>query len=252
MNNTSQCPSCSSAIDITKNAVCPSCGFQLCTGLVPVIVQPVRRVQKLPASVLLALLIDITGSTGRFSEGVFQAVKMILDFHAPKIREMRVFLHTAGDLDYGQECTLVGNGVTAPEATTAVERLSFGGGGDEPETHLDSVQTVLNTTPWELDRHWRNVLILFLTADSKPARSAVTARQLGEALRGRGIQLYVVAEDYPFARELSEAACGLFFSITNDPEPAQMQQIAVGISQTLLLTVASPATKPMTVPMNRP
>jgi hypothetical protein len=90
-------------------------------------------------------------------------------------------------------------------------------------------------------------LIVFLTADSKPARSGTTPAKLGAALKSRGILVYLVAEDYPFARELAAAADGLFFAISNDPDPVQMQQIAAGISQSLLITAAGGATRPMTV-----
>jgi hypothetical protein len=148
---------------------------------------------------------------------------------------------------------LLCNGVSVPEAIAEVARLQYGGGGDEPETHADSVETVMTTIPWEPDaRRWRNALIMFLTADSKPARSGTTPRQLGTALKSRGILVYLVAEDYPFARELAVAAEGLFFPISNDPDPVQMQQIAAGISQSILITAAGGATRPMTVPTPTP
>lgn len=248
MNTKVKCPSCSAAIDPAINTVCPNCGFQVCLGLAPTIIQPVRRLQKISASVLVSLLIDITGSTGRFARGVPLAVKHILELIGAKARETKVYVHTGGDLDYGQQCVLLCNGLPVPEAVVEVARLGFGGGGDEPETHADSVETVLATTPWEPDaRKWRNALIVFLTADSKAARSGTTPAKLGAALKSRGILVYLVAEDYPFARELAAAADGLFFAISNDPDPVQMQQIAAGISQSLLITAAGGATRPMTV-----
>ena len=201
---------------------------------------------------LLAFLIDITGSTGRFAAGVVEAIRMILGQITARVRGLSIYLYGGGDLDCGQECTLLASGVPVAEAIATVERLSFQGGGDSEETHADSVETVITTTPWELDRQWRNVLVVFLTADSKPSRSGLTTRQLGEKLQRQGIQLFVVAEDYPFARDLVDAAAGLFFPISNNPDPTQMQQIAGAISQTLLLTVASPATKPMTRPLPAP
>ena len=248
MNTNIKCPSCSAEVDTTSSAVCPNCGFQVSLGLTPAIVQPVRRLQKISASVLASILIDITGSTGEFAKGVPLAVKSILELIGAKARDTKVFVHTGGDLDYHQQCVLLCNGVPVQEAIAEVARLGYGGGGDEPETHADSVETVMTTTPWELDaRKWRNAFIAFLTADSKPARSGVTPRQLGAALKSRGILVYLVAEDYPFARELAEAAEGLFFTISNDPDPIQMQQIAAGISQSILVTAAGGATRPMTV-----
>ncbi len=242
-----KCPSCSAEFDATHTASCPNCGFQVSLTLAPAIVQPTRRLHKISASVLVSLLIDITGSTGKFAKGVPLAVKQILEPISAKARETKVYVHTGGDLDCGQQCTLLCNGVSVPEAIAEVARLHYGGGGDEPETHADSVETVMTTTPWELDaRKWRNALMIFLTADSKPARSGITPRQLGRALKTRGILVYLVAEDYPFARELAAAAEGLFFVISNDPDPVQMQQIAAGISQSILITAAGGATRPMT------
>jgi len=246
--NLIKCPSCAAEFDTTNTATCPNCGFQVSLALAPPIVQPMRRLQKISASVLVAVLIDITGSTGKFAKGVPLAVKQILEAIAAKARETKVYVHTGGDLDCGQQCVLLCNGVSVPAAIAEVARLHYGGGGDEPETHADSVETVMTTTPWELDpRQWRNALIVFLTADSKPARSGITPRQLGAALKSRGMLVYLVAEDDPFARELAAAAEGLFFPISNDPDPVQMQQIAAGISQSILITAAGGATRPMTV-----
>jgi hypothetical protein len=178
------------------------------------------------------------------------AVKLILEAIAARAREIKVYAFTGGDLDYGQQCVSICNGVTVPEAISEVARLSYGGGGDEPETHGDSVETALNTTLWEPDaRRYRNAFIAFLTADSKPARSGITPAQLGAAFKSRGILVNLVAEDYPFARELAQAADGLFFPISNNPDPAEMQQIAARISQSILITAASTATRPMTVPL---
>ena len=249
MNVVTKCPSCSNDVDAASSRVCPSCGFQLPLDLVPAVAQPVRQVRKVNAWVLMALLIDVTGSTGTFAVGVLLAIKLILASINAKARQTKVFVHTGGDLDYDEQCLPLCNGVTPEEAIAAVGRITYQGGGDAPETHADSVETVLATTPWEPDaKTWRNAFVAFLTADSKPARSGVTPAQLGAALKSRGILTYLVAEDYPFARQLVEAAEGLFFPISNNPDPAQMQQIAAGISQSILINVASTATRPMTVP----
>lgn len=253
MNTIIKCPHCLAEYDTATSSVCPNCQSQTSQVLALTIVQPIRRVQKISASVLVSILIDRTGSTGKFGQGVPLAAKQFLEPIAAKARETKVYVHTGGDLEYGEQCILICNGVTVPEAISEIARLQYNGGGDEPETHIDSVETVIKTTPWEPDpRKWRNALIIFLTADSKPARSGVTPRQLGAALKSRGILVYLVAEDYPFAHELAEAADGLFFPITNDPDPVQMQQIAAGISQSILVTAASTATRPMTVPMSTP
>ena len=250
MNTFNKCPSCAAEVDTSTNSVCPHCHFQFNTDLAPSIIQPVRRVQKLSICALVALLIDITGSTRAYATGVPLIVTIILKLIAAKARETKVFVHTGGDLDYDQKCQLIANGVSPQAAIDEVAKLIYSGGGDDLETHTDSVETVVATTPWEPDaRKWRNALIILLTADSKPSRSGITPRQLGIALKERGVLVYIVAEDYPFARELADAAEGLFFPISNDPNPADMQKIAEGISQSILITAASTATRPMTVPM---
>jgi hypothetical protein len=248
-----KCPSCAAEVDTSINSICPHCHYQFSAGSAPSIIQPVRRVQKLSICALVALLIDITGSTAAFAKGVPLIVTIILKLIAAKARETKAFVHTSGDLDFDQQCQLIANGVSPQEAISIVGTLGYGGGGDDKETHKDSVETVIATTPWEPDaRKWRNAFIALLTADSKPARSGVTARQLGMSLKDRNVLVYVVAEDYPFARELVEAAEGLFFPISNDPNQADMQKIAEGISQSILITAASTATRPMTVPMAAP
>jgi hypothetical protein len=249
MNNNTTCPSCAAGFDASANPACPNCGFQINAINLPVVFQPVRRVQKSAASVLLALLVDITGSTGKFSDGVRLAPAMIFRTIQAKARTTKVYLHTGGDLDFGQQCTLVCDGGTIDQATPALASLSFGGGGDAPETHLDSIEAVLTTTSWELDpRTWRNAVVGFLTANTKPSRSGVTAEELGAKFKNLGILFYLVAEDFPFARAITDAAGGLFFPISNHPDPAQMQQIASGIGQSILVTATRTATRAMTVP----
>ena len=237
MNSTIQCPSCLKTTDIA-HGVC-TCGFQLPQESMAII-RPIRRQAKIPVAVRIAIFIDSTGSAAPFADGVKMSIKQILEPISKKAKETKVYLFTGGDLDYNQECNLICDGVTAEEAIRATQSLTFSGGGDVEETHIDSLETVLKRTPWEVDfRKYRNALVVFTTADSKPARSGVTPSQLGSSLKQIGISTYLVAEDVPFTQELSHASGALYFPISNNPDPAEMQQIAANISKSILMAATS-------------
>jgi len=253
MSNPIQCPSCQQGFDPANAPACPNCGFQVTPGPAPAIAQPIRRAQKVSASVLLAAFIDMTGSTQKFAQGVYKALVGILAGIQARAQQVRVYLHAGGDLDYGEECLLLANGVPPNDALAELQRLHYAGGGDAEETHLDNLEKVLNTTPWEADPcAWRNALVVFLTADTKSARSGVTAEQLGAACKAKDILAHLVAEDFPFAREFVQGSNGLFFPISNDPTADQMQQISAGISQSIVIATRKAATRPMTVPLTAP
>jgi hypothetical protein len=59
----------------------------------------------------------------------------------------------------------------------------------------------------------------------------------------------LVCEPTPQLDELCKAAAGLMFRITNDPEPAEMQKIAAQMAASVVQTVASGGTVPLTVPL---
>jgi hypothetical protein len=236
---------------VSTDASClqaPVVGTQ--TGIVPFqpIVQPVRPVNKIQAEVIIGIAKDITGSSGPFAEGTHRSTELILRGVSAKARAVRGYQVTYGDEDYGQRPVLITNDGTVEQVLADSARITYGGGGDEPEHHLSGIHELVRVVPWPTDpRKGRGAVVVFMTADTKPDASGMTARQLGKEIKARGLLCYLVCEPYPFAEEIVDAAQGLMFPITNNPDPAQMQRIAAQLSASILATVGAGATRPMTV-----
>lgn len=219
--------------------------------LAPFILPAVKRVNKIMADLILANEFDITGSSGEFERGIRRMVEQILHSVAAKARSITVYQSTHGDEDCGQYPTVITHGGTVEQAIADANRLVFSGGGDAPEHHLTGIYAALKAVPWPADpRRGRGALMGYLTSDTKPDRDGMTPRRLGEKIREKGVLLYLVCEPYPFAEDLAEAAQGLIFPITNDPDPAQLQQISAQLSASILATVSAGGTRPMTVPLD--
>jgi len=220
------------------------------TGLVLAsnIVQPIRRENKIQPEVIIGFGKDITGSSGPFADGTHRSTEQILAAVSAKARSVRAYQLTYGDEDYGQHPVLITNDGTVEQALADSARITYGGGGDEPEHHISGIRELVRVVPWPTDpRKGRGAVVVFMTADTKPDPSGMTARQLGEEIMTRGLLCYLICEPYPFAKEIIDAAQGLMFPITNNPDPAQMQQIAAQLSASILATVSAGATRPMTV-----
>ena len=239
------CESCGGDVESGAHS-CPSCGWQFPVAhpkTAPIITLAVRPKQQV--GVELALVIDRTGSILRFAKGVCRTVKEILKMIEAKVREVKAWLFSHGDLDEHQDTLLLVDGGTTDQAIEEVDKITYGGGGDPKEHHLDAIEHVVHTVPWSLDPlHSRGVIIAMLTADSKPARSGVTARELGERIKSKGLLLYLICEPTPTLRELCDAAGGFMYPITNDPDPADLQRIASAVGKSITIHASRRDTVP--------
>ena len=135
---------------------------------------------------------------------------------------------------------------TVDQAIEVIKRITYEGGGDPAEHHLDAIEHLLNTTPWSLDpSQSRGAILSFLTADSKPATTGSSASKIGQKIKDQKILLYLVCQPTPCLRELVEAADGLLFDITNNPDPDDLQRIAGQLAASIVATVGSGATVPL-------
>ncbi len=242
------CPSCQIQLS-AEEMLCPSCGFKFQSpaafGL-KATVRPASR-PKIPVEVDLAATVDRTGSSLAFEQGIKRGFEMLVDPVQAKAAKLRVWLQTHGDLDYGQEPVLLTNGGTAEQAKQDTQTIHFDGGGDAAEHHLDGIEHMLNTVPWTADmRRARGVIVAFLTAESKPARSGRSARAIGEEIKRRGLLLYLVCEETPELKALCDAASGWMIQISNNPEAGQFQQAAAQVAASIIATVGAGGTVPMT------
>jgi hypothetical protein len=249
-----ECPSCKASV-VDNADSCKVCGWQFkaSVGKSRVsIVRPAVR-PKIPCEVQIAIDVDRTGSSEAFKSGIPNTVDGLVSSVVAKARDVTVWVQTHGDLDEGQDTVLLVDGGTPEDAKKAVEGVFYGGGGDAPENHLDSIECLANTVPWIADpRKARGAIVALMTADSKPARSGKTASQIGEEIKKRGILLYLVCEETPTLRELCDAAGGWMFKISNSPDPKELQSIASKVAASITQVAGAGATVPLTAPRINP
>jgi hypothetical protein len=233
--------------DRGQYSACPVCGCRLNDGpnAAPANFRAAVR-PKIQCEVCLGVTVDRTGSSEAFKKGIPEAFEIASSSILGKASSMRVWLQSHGDLDEGQQPMLHADGVGAQRALDAIRAILYEGGGDPPEHHFDAIENLLNTVPWPSDaRRARGGILAFTTADSKPARSGKSARQLGEEIRRRELLLYLVSEPTPSLYELTEAAHGQLFEISNNPDPHEFQEIASELARSIVVTIASGKTDPL-------
>jgi len=198
----------------------------------------------------LAVTIDRTGSSERFRTGIPLSLGIILKQVEAKARTVKCWIASHGDLDEGQDFIIHTDCGTPEQALTDVKKICdtlLGGGGDEEEHHLDGIEALSNRVPWTADpSRGRGAIVAFMTADTKPAKSGISAAALGKQIKDRGILFYLVCEPTPTLRELASAAGGLVFQISNNPDPAELQKIGDQVSASIVATIGSGGTLPMT------
>lgn len=240
------CMYCQTIIEHT-DATCSTCGSSFNSAPTMSVVRPAGR-PKMQVEVELAVTVDRTGSSQRFAQGINKTLPIIAKQIESKARKLTVWLQSHGDEDFGQHPVLLTNGDTADQAIKDLAKVVFEGGGDAEEHHLSGIEELANSVPWTADpKKARGALLAFMTADSKPAGSGQSACELGETLRNRGLLLYLICEPTTQFLELADAAGGLMFPISNDPDPKEMQKIASQLAASIVQTIATGGTVPLAV-----
>lgn len=244
-----RCPSCET-LNLENTDTCTGCGWRFSHhegkkgGS---IIRPATR-PKIPCQVQIAFTNDRTASSHAFKTGIPITVDGILSPLEAKAREVSVYFQTHGDLDEGQEMVLLLDGGTPEEARKAAQNISYDGGGDPPEHHLDAIEQLMNTVPWIADpRHARGAIVALMSADSKSTRSRNSASEIGRELKNRGILLYCICEETQQLRELCNAAEGWMFPISNTPNLTELQSIASKVAASITQAAGAPDTAPMTI-----
>jgi hypothetical protein len=243
------CPTCGCDCDESIHSRCPQCGqrFQLSGLLNPASFSAAIR-PKIPCKVDLAITVDATGSSQAFEKGIPMTVEIVLKQVSARA-PVRIWTQEHRDLEYGENMLLLTDGGNVEQALGDIRSIRFHGGGDPHETHLDAIENLLHKVPWTADpSKARGAILALLTSETKPLRCGRSPRELGEELKRQGILLYLVSERTPRLHELVEAAEGLIFPITNQPDPGVLQKIASQVAASIIATTASGLTVPMTVP----
>lgn len=240
------CPSCQA--EVKKSAgTCNVCGwsFDETPQKSAVAVRPAAR-PKIQAEVEVGFDVDRTGSSQQFARGIPVTAELILRQLEAKARKVTCRVQTHGDIDEGQLPILVVEEAGVDQALGEIKKITYEGGGDPAEHHLDGIEHLLDTTPWSMDpSKSRAAIISFLTADSKPATSGSSPSEIGQKVKDQGVLLYLVCQPTPRLRELVDAADGLMFEITNEPKAEDLQVIAGKLAASIVATVGSGATSPI-------
>ncbi len=243
------CPACQKNCDASVD-VCPNCGwrFNKTAGkFEPTVIRPAVR-PKIQCEVDLAATVDRTGSSKAFETGIPRTYETIISQVRAKARSVKCWLASHGDLDEGQDFILHTDAGTPEQAIEDIRKITYDGGGDPPEHHVDAIETLLDRVPWTANpSRARGAILAFMTADTKPAKSGITAAALGKKIKDKGLLLYLVCEPTPTLQQLASAAGGLVFQISNSPDPTSLQQIAAQLAASIVATIASGSTVPMTV-----
>jgi hypothetical protein len=185
-----------------------------------------------------------------FPEAVKKSLPLICNPVEAKARGLKVWLQTHGDRDEGQLEVLLTDAGTAAQAAADAATIVYEGGGDPQEHHLDAIETLLNRVPWNPNpAEARGALIAITTADSKPAQSGHSASEIGKAIKDKGVLLCLIGQPTPTLRELTKAAGGFFFEISNNPQVDEMRRIADMVAASITaslskLTATRPAPSP--------
>jgi hypothetical protein len=240
------CPSCQAEVK-KSSGTCNVCGWSFTDALqkTNLVVRPAVR-PKIQTEIELAFAIDRTGSSLQFATGIPKIANLILEQIEEKARKVTCRVQTHGDQDEGQMPILVIEDATVDQAIEEIKKITYEGGGDPAEHHLDGIEHLLNTTPWSLDpSRSRGAILAFLTADSKPSTNGASPSEIGQKIKEQGILLYLVCQPTKILRELVEAAEGLMFEITNKPDPEDLQRIASQLAASIVSTIGSGATAPL-------
>lgn len=241
------CPSCLCRIDNSEAVQCPGCGQQLNNALPEAnqIIGGLSR-PKQPLTIDLAVTLDRTDSSRQFQDGIPKTLELVVRGIEQRVTDFRIFLCSHGDLDEGQTTILHTDGGSSDQAIEDIKQIQFQGGGDVKEHHLDAIEYLMNTIPWKaLPGRSRSAILGIMTADTKPAKSGLSAAELGQQIYQRGISLYMVCEPTPTLYELARAAKGLIFPISVAPNPAELEIIAAQLTA----SITQPAGTGNTVPL---
>ena len=241
-----KCLSCSAEIDESAK-VCPGCGYQRELAPPTLDLSGVTR-PKSVIGLIVCFLVDRTGSSDEFANGIKTMIRKTLETIEPRIETLRVSVVTYGDEDEGQHPEFLCQQVTSDESLEQVGGIVFSGGGLPRESHESAVEFAAENVPWaESRKEARNALVVFSTAETKPTKSGRSAKEIGEILGAKNVQFFCVVEPYPFHYDMCDGCNGLVFSISNDPDPSDIEKIGGQLAATLTASATSGTAAPATV-----
>ncbi|MCD4664003.1 MAG: hypothetical protein K8R68_01955 [Bacteroidales bacterium] len=83
-------------------------------------------------------------------------------------------MQSHGDLDYNEEIILHTDGDSPQQTIEDILQITFEGGGDPHEKHIDGIENLLRIVPWAANpANTMSAMIVFLTSDTKSGQRLV-------------------------------------------------------------------------------
>jgi len=211
---------------------------------------PTLAKKKIPCRVLFGLDIDRTDSAIPFRNAItIDTIPRVLRGVATKAAEVRVWIQSHGDHDYGEQEILHADGVSVEDALAELPNIPFAGGGDPRESHLEGLEHLLTTVPFTNNPQLeRGVVVSFMTDESKPLRSGKSPTQLGLQFAQAGLLTYLVCEDgHRRITEFAHAANAMVIPISKNPSPDVICDVVTKVSASIVQTLSTGGTVPIDI-----
>ncbi len=249
------CPSCFNTCNLSEAPACNECGYQFpASELASYNQQPACNIGdvssgpvKLAVTVTLGFTIDGTGSSKAFEIGIPKTVIRICEKVQAKAKNVFVSVQQHGDDEYGEMPVMLVEGKQDISLVTkAISAITYAGGFDRDETHLNAILNLMNTVPFpSSEKVGRGAIIALTTADSKLPKDK-SIDDIAKEIVEKNLLLYLVSEAEPNMMKLAEkvkdyGGFSYFMAITNNPSEKELGIIADKIAASIIQTMSGAA-----------
>lgn len=206
----------------------------------PSLRRPINGVR--PETVRLTVCEDLSGSGAGWAKGITQISTDLVREIGSRFAQCRWDYIGMRDQDIGEHDEVRLLGVSGEDFLRDQQLVEHVGGGDADETFAQTVEDLLSRPDWMtyVGPNEALGLVLFTTSSTKPAKGN-TLEVLGEELKNRRINLYVIGTPGTNMQTLVDAAGGIFFELKSDPSPADTQRLAANLGKTVAGTLRTAA-----------
>lgn len=190
------------------------------------------------------LVVDGTGSTGPFNQGVNAVFSDLVTELPLRVGECYFGLHVGRDRDFDIDHDVnLGDDLPAGEIIKQLGLVKYQGGGDELETQVDTVLEVGHTTAWKASEGARLAIVLATSSDSKNAMDGSTGAAAGAKLAMLGIRVIVIAPaSATNVHDLARHSGGESMALSNTPSADELKRIRDRLTKSLTQMAGAPAT----------
>ncbi len=197
------------------------------------------------------LLLDGTGSTGAFNQGVNAVFADLISELPKRVGECYFGLHVGRDMEFDIDHDVnLGDDLPAGEIIKQLGLIDYHGGGDELETQIDSALLVGQTTAWKSSEGARLAIIIATSSDSKNSRDNSTGAEVGAKLAQLGIRVIVIAPTTATnVHDLARHSGGESMDLSNTPSAEELKRLRDRLTKSLTQIAGSQTTGTVGIPI---